>query len=69
MHDYALALLLMGRQLRSIVPSSMKPLKPETPDAAKLHQIENSIKQRQASNYNKRHRRDDRSTAKSGSPI
>ncbi len=55
-NGYSPAQLLMGRQLRSTVPTTQAALQPQTPNAAKLHQLEQEAKERQAFHYNKRHR-------------
>jgi hypothetical protein len=54
-NGYSPAQLLMGRQLRSTVPISTASLRPQTPDATTLQQLDRNIKQRQANNYNRRH--------------
>jgi hypothetical protein len=48
------AQLLMGRQLRSNVPTFQLTLQLSTPDA--VQQCDNAIKTRQSSDYNRRHR-------------
>ena len=48
--------LLMGRQLRSTVPTTTASLQPQTPDSSKLQEIDRDIKARQATSYNARHR-------------
>jgi transposase InsO family protein len=53
---YSPAQLLMGRQLRSTVPTTQQQLQPSTPDAAAVLRHDKVAKQRQATNYNRRHR-------------
>jgi hypothetical protein len=53
---YSPAQLLMGRQLRSTVPTTQQQLQPSTPDAATVLRHDKVAKQRQATNYNRRHR-------------
>ena len=50
------AQLLMGRQLRSTVPTTKIVLQPSTPNIDKLQQDDKRDKLRQSTNYNKRHR-------------
>ena len=50
------AQLLMGRQLRSTVPTTTAQLQPQTPDAAAIQSADRDIKERQATHYNRRHR-------------
>ena len=53
---YSPAQLLMGRQLRSNVPTVQSTLQPSTPDAAAVQQSGNVIKARESSSYNRGHR-------------
>ncbi len=55
-NGYSPAQLLMGRQLRSTVPTTSASLQPSTPDVTKLQQLDRQAKERQAKNYNSRHR-------------
>ena len=55
-NGYSPAQLLMGRQLRSTVPNTITSLQPHTPDVSVLQQRDHNIKERQAADYNKRHR-------------
>ena len=55
-NGFSPAQLLMGRQLRSTVPTTTISLQPQTPDATKLQEIDRDIKARQATSYNARHR-------------
>ena len=50
------AQLLMGRQLRSTVPTTKIVLQPSTPNIDKLQQDDKCDKLRQSANYNKRYR-------------
>jgi hypothetical protein len=55
-NGYSPAQLLMGRQLRSNVPTFRSILHPSTPDADAVQQRDNAIKARQTFYFNRRHR-------------
>ncbi len=55
-NGYSPAQLNMGRQLRSTVPVTSAALKPRTPNAAQLRHSDREEKEKQAANYNTRHR-------------
>ena len=55
-NGFSPAQLLMGRQLRSTVPTTTASLQPQTPDTSKLQEIDRDIKARQATSYNASHR-------------
>jgi len=55
-NGYTPAELLMGRKLRSTLPLAPEKLIPKLPDFEQLRKTESAYKQRQAENYNKRHR-------------
>jgi hypothetical protein len=59
-NGYSPAQLLMGRQLRSTVPTTTVQLQPNTPDAAAVGSTDRGYKQQQATYYNRRHRARDR---------
>lgn len=59
-NGYSPAELLMGRQLRSTVPTTAEQLQPRTPDAAALQSSDRVYKQQQAKYYDRRHRTRDR---------
>ena len=53
---YSPAQLLMGRQLRTTVPTTTAALRPQTPDATQLQQLDRKSKEQQAKYFNKHHR-------------
>jgi hypothetical protein len=53
---YSPAQLLMGRQLRSTIPSTKEALTPATPNMKTVATKDSIAKQHQADNFNKRHR-------------
>lgn len=55
-NGYSPAELLMGKKLRSTLRLASEKLTPKLPDTEKLRRDEESYKQRQAQNYNRRHR-------------
>ena len=55
-NGYAPAQLLFGRQLRTTVPCSEASLTPKWPDLAQLRDREEAAKERQAQQFNSRHR-------------
>ena len=55
-NGFSPAQLLMGKQLRSTMPTTTASLQPQTPDSSKLQEIDRDIKAWQATSYNARHR-------------
>jgi transposase InsO family protein len=68
-NGYSPAQLLMGRQLRSTVPTTTVQLQPHTPDAAALQSSDRTYKQQQATYYNRRHRTRDRGRWKTSDRV
>ena len=54
--SYSPAQLLMSRQFRSTVPTITAALRPQTPDATELQQLDRKSKEQQAKYFNKRYR-------------
>ena len=54
-NGYSPAQLLMGRQLRSNVPTTTAALRPHTPDFTKLQQLDRKSKEQQAKYFDRRH--------------
>ena len=52
---YSPSELLMGRKLRTTVPSVQKQLKPRTPDYADIRAKNQEVKERQRENYDAHH--------------
>ena len=66
---YSPAQLLMGRNIRSTVPTFPAQLKPQLPDLEVLHKRENDSRLQQQANFNKRHRAAPLSTLPPGTKV
>ena len=66
---YTPAQLLMGRQLRTLVPTTQQQLKPKLPNGQDLRKKETQIKQRQKQNFDLRHKASDLKPLKKGDEI
>jgi len=61
--------LLMGRQLRTLVPTTTQLMKPKLPSCHNLKQKEAQIKQRQKRNFDSRHKETDLKPHKKGDAV
>lgn len=58
-NGYSPAELLMGRKLRTTVPTTPQAMKPQLPDAIRLQSKDEKIKKRQKRNFDQRHQATD----------
>ena len=55
-NGYSPAELLMGRKLRTTIPTTLQAMKPQLPNMSQLQNKENKIKKRQQKHFNRRHK-------------
>ena len=55
-NGYSPAELLMGRKLRTTIPTTLQTMKPQLPKMSQLQNREKKIKKRQQQNFNRRHK-------------
>lgn len=68
-NGYSPAELLMGRKLRTTIPTTLQAMKPQLPNSSKLQSRETQIKKRQQQNFDKHHKATDLTPLQKGDSV